>query len=160
LHGFAIEGGAMSDCIRTLLDEKGRDVVIVEPETTVSVAVQRMNQHRIGSVLVGDTYRPGQTYRPVGIFTERDVLARVVARGLDPVTTPVGEVMTRDPVTVHAELTIVEAMRVVTEKRCRHLPVVDDDGLCGLISIGDLMKWIVHDHERTIADLQDFIQRA
>jgi CBS domain-containing protein len=98
--------------------------------------------------------------RPVGIFTERDVLVRVVAAGLDPKVTPVGEVMTRSLVAVHSETTVGEAMRIITEKRCRHLPVVDDTRLRGLISIGDLTSWLVRDHERTIADLHDYIHRA
>ena len=150
----------MSDFICNVLDRKGRNVETVVPETTVFDAVARMNECRIGSVLVADVYREGLPFRAIGIFTERDVLVRVIARGLDPKTTRVVDVMTRDPVTIDAAATIAEAMRVITDRRCRHLPVVDATGLCGLISIGDLTKWLVRDHERTIADLQDFIQRA
>ncbi len=150
----------MSECIRMLLDEKGHEVVMVEPETTVWAAVAMMNDRRIGSVLVGDRYRPGRMFRPVGIFTERDVLVRVVARGMDPKLTTVGDVMTPDPVTISADATVEEAMCLVTERRCRHIPVIDETGLCGLISIGDLTKWVVQDRERTIIDLVDFIQRA
>lgn len=149
----------MCEYVWMLLDNKGHDVEMVEPETSVSAAVVRMNQRRIGSVLVGDRYRPGEPYRPVGIFTERDVLVRVVAQGLDPQTTAVGDVMTPDPVTIHANTTVDEALLLVTERRCRHLPVVDDTGLCGLVSIGDLIKWVIREQDRTICDLQDFIQR-
>ncbi len=150
----------MSDRIRMVLAYKGHHVETVPPEALVLEAVAHMNQLRIGSVLVADVYRPGEPYRPIGIFTERDVLVRVIACGLDPRTTPVEHVMTRDPVTIHADQTVADAMRIVTESRCRHLPVIDDAGLCGLISIGDLTKWIVRDQQRTITDLHDYIHRA
>ena len=144
----------MNDPIANVLAHKANDVVTVAPETTVLIAVQQMNDRKIGALLVLDRGRP------VGIFTERDVLVRVVAAGLDPTGTPVGEVMTRSPVVVRSETTVGEAMRVITEKRCRHLPVVDDSRLLGLISIGDLTSWLVRDQERTIADLHDYMNRA
>jgi CBS domain-containing protein len=150
----------MKDRIRTLLDHKGHHVETVARDATVCEAVQRMNERRIGSVLVGDSYRPGEPYRAVGIFTERDVLVRVVACGLDPKTTRVAQVMTPDPITIAIDATVADAMQLVTEKRCRHLPVIDDVGLCGLISIGDLTKWLVHDQELTIEDLHLYIQRG
>jgi CBS domain-containing protein len=144
----------MNDPIATVLAHKGNDVVTVAPETTVLIAVQQMNDRKIGALLVLDRGRP------VGIFTERDVLVRVVAAGLDPNETPVSEVMTRGPVVVRSETTVGEAMRIITERRCRHLPIVDDTRLRGLISIGDLMSWLVRDQERMIADLHDYMNRA
>jgi CBS domain-containing protein len=150
----------MHDRIHHVLARKGHDVETVSPQTTVFVAVERMNERKIGALLVADRYRPDEPYPPIGIFTERDVLVRVVARGLDPKTTKVVDVMTRDLVTVRSDMTVNDAMRLVTEHRCRHLPVVDDAGLCGLISIGDLTSWMVRDHEQTIADLHDYIHRT
>ena len=150
----------MSDCISSVLDHKGRQVETVSPDTSVLAAVERMNEHRIGALLIVDTYRPGKPYRPIGIFTERDVLTRVIARGLDPRTTSVSDVMTHELIVVTPKTTVGEAMAIVTEHRCRHLPVVDDSGLCGLISAGDLTSWMVHDQERTIHDLHGYIQRA
>jgi CBS domain-containing protein len=144
----------MNDPIANVLELKGTDVVTVAPETTVLVAVQQMNDRKIGALLVLDRGRP------VGIFTERDVLVRVVAAGIDPKTTPVSEVMTRGPVVVRSDVTVGEAMMVITEKRCRHLPVVDDAKLCGLISIGDLTSWLVRHQQRTIDDLHDYMARA
>ena len=144
----------MNAPLANVLALKGNDVVTVAPETTVLVAVQQMNDRKIGALLVLDR---GQ---PVGIFTERDVLVRVVAAGLDPKRTPVGEVMTRSPVAVRSATTVGEAMRIITETRCRHLPIVDDSRLLGLISIGDLTSWLVRDQERTIADLHDYMNRA
>jgi len=148
------------DNVAHVLSHKGHHVETVGPDATVAEAVSRMNERRIGSVLVADTYSPGRPYRPIGIFTERDVLVRVIARGRDPLTTRVCEVMTENPVTVRASTSVVDAMRIVTEKRCRQLPVLDDSGLCGLISIGDLTKWVVRDQQRTIDDLHDYLRRT
>lgn len=144
----------MHDVIAKVLEHKGSSVETVTPQTTVLAAVQQMNQRKIGALLVTDRGRP------VGIFTERDVLVRVVAAGLDPKTTPVNEVMTRSPVVVRSDVTVSEAMFVITQKRCRHLPVIDDTGLIGLISIGDLTSWVVRDQQRTIEDLHDYMTRS
>jgi CBS domain-containing protein len=144
----------MNDPIARLLESKGGRVETVSPDTTVLAAVRRMNERKIGALLVTESDRP------VGIFTERDVLVRVVAAGLAPDTTPVAEVMTRNPVVVRSEVTVNEAMLVSTGRRCRHLPVIDDGGLRGLISIGDLTSWVVRHQQRTIDDLHDYMSRA
>jgi CBS domain-containing protein len=144
----------MNDPIAHVLAHKGSNVETVSPETKVLVAVQRMNERKIGALLVIDRGRP------VGIFTERDVLVRVVSAGLDPGTTPVNEVMTRSPVVIRSDVTVNQAMLVITERRCRHLPVIDDGELRGLISIGDLMSWLVRYQQRTIEDLYDYMNRA
>ncbi len=144
----------MNDRISRVLDHKGRDVETTTPDTIASDAVMRMNMRRIGSLVVLDRSRP------VGIFTERDVLVRVVAGGLDARFTNVGDVMTRDPITIHCTATVGDAMRVISDHRCRHLPVIDDSGLCGLVSLGDLTSWILIVQQRTIHDLEDFIRAA
>jgi CBS domain-containing protein len=144
----------MNETIEKVLEHKGDTVEAIAPDTSVLRAVERMNECHIGSLVVCD----GE--RPIGIFTERDVLVRVVARGLDPKKTPVGEVMTRDPIAIRPDVTVGEAMYVITERRCRHLPVVDDRGLRGLISIGDLTRWIVRDQEQTIDDLYEYLRRG
>ena len=144
----------MNETIERVLAHKGDTVEAISPDTSVLRAVERMNECHIGSLVVCD----GE--RPVGIFTERDVLARVIARGLDPKRTPVGEVMTRDLIAIRPDVTVTEAMLVITERRCRHLPVVDDRGLRGLISIGDLTRWIVRDQEQTIEDLYEYLRRG
>jgi CBS domain-containing protein len=126
----------------------------VSPDTTVLGAVQRMNELRIGALLVTDGGRP------IGIFTERDVLVRVVVAGLDPNTTPVNEVMTRNPVVVRSDVTVGQAMMIITERRCRHLPVIDGPKLRGLISIGDLTSWLVRHQQRMIDDLHDYMNRS
>jgi CBS domain-containing protein len=144
----------MKDCVRRLLEEKPKALETVTPHTTVRQGIERMNARKIGSLLVmnGD--------RLVGIFTERDVLTRVVPRRLDCEHTPIGEVMTREVVTIHPQRTVEEAMMVMTDTRHRHLPVMEGDRVVGLISIGDLTRWTVRDQQRTIEDLIDYVQRA
>jgi CBS domain-containing protein len=144
----------MKDCVRRLLDEKSQALETVTPLTTVRQGIERMNARKIGAVLVmnGD--------RLVGIFTERDVLTRVVPHRLDCDRTPIGEVMTREVVTIHPQRTVEEAMMVMTDTRHRHLPVMEGDRVVGLISIGDLTRWTVRDQQRTIEDLIDYVQRA
>jgi len=143
----------MHDRIELVLELKGRKVEITQTGTTVRAAVDHMNDRRIGALVVCD----GDAI--AGIFTERDVLVRVVARGLDPATTRVSDVMTREPITIGLGTTVNDALVVVTEKRCRHLPVVDATGkLVGLISSGDLTSWIVRDQRLTIDDLHDYIR--
>ena len=143
-----------NETIERVLAHKGDTVEAIAPETSVLRAVERMNECRIGSLVVCDGDRP------IGIFTERDVLVRVVARGLDPKRTPVGEVMTRELIAIRPDVTVTEAMLVITERRCRHLPVVDDRGLRGMVSIGDLTRWLVRDREQTIEDLYEYLRRG
>lgn len=144
----------MNECIGKVLAHKGRVVETTTAEMSVAAAVEHMNDRRIGALVV----MREQTI--IGIFTERDVLVRVVAAGKDPMTTRVQEVMTENPVTVRAEMTVADALTTITERRCRHLPVIDDAGLCGLISIGDLTSWIVRDQRQTIEDLHNYIRAA
>ena len=144
----------MNDPIAKVLELKGNEVITVSQQTTVLAAVERMNERRIGALLVTE----GE--RPVGIFTERDVLVRVITTGLDPKLTPVGEVMTRSLVAVRSDTTVAQAMVLITERRCRHLPVVDDGSLRGLISIGDLTSWVVRFQQRTIDDLYNYVTRS
>jgi CBS domain-containing protein len=134
-----------------VVERKGATVHSVSPTAKVLEAVRRMNQERIGALLVRDGDRV------MGIFTERDVLTRVVDPGRDPATTPVAEVMTSSLVTVGPATTVAEAMAVVTEKRCRHLPVMDGERLVGLVSIGDLTRWVTRRQAWHIEDLVRYI---
>src|SRR6478672_6822527 len=122
----------MNAPISAILDRKGRSVFSVLPTMSVADAVAEMNRNRVGSVLVIDGNRL------VGIFTERDVLRRIVGAGLDPKRTVLSDVMTAGVLTISPEATIEETMVIFTEKRCRHLPVVQDGRLVGTISIGDI----------------------
>jgi CBS domain-containing protein len=143
----------MNDRIASVLETKGRQVATVAADVPVFMAVLEMNERRIGSLLVVEEDRV------IGILTERDILTRIVARVRDPITTLVGEVMTDQVITVSPETTIAEALIVVTDRRCRHLPVLDHGRLCGLVSAGDLTSWLVREQERTIVDLYGYITR-
>jgi CBS domain-containing protein len=144
----------MDEPVSKLLEQKTEGVESVTAQTSVGEAIARMNSKRIGSILVMD----GE--RLVGIFTERDVLTRVVPQQLDPRRTPVGEVMTRQPVTITPSTTLQDAMMMMTDSRKRHLPVVQGGKVVGMISIGDVTRWMVRDQQRTIDDLTDYVRRV
>ncbi len=144
----------MDTKIGMIVDAKGGRIERVDSGATVRTAVAAMNRHVIGSLLVFD----GE--RLVGIFTERDVLTRVVAEGRDPATVRVGDVMTRQLIVIERGTTVRQAMTIMTSKRCRHLPVLDDGRLVGLISIGDLTRWVIRHQEQAITDLTDYIHRT
>lgn len=143
----------MKDTLHTLLERKGHKVHTVSPEVKVLDAVRKMNKERVGALLVLD----GNDL--IGIFTERDVLTRIVDQSRDPAATTVAEVMTSQPVVVTSKATVSEAMAIVTEKRCRHLPVVEEGRLIGLVSSGDLNYWVTRNQEFHIQDLVNYITR-
>jgi len=143
----------METKLSTLLNSKGGEVQRIQPTATVIEAVRTMNESRIGSLLVMNNDEV------VGIFTERDVLTRILDSDLDPHTTAVADVMTSDLVTIRPTATIEEAMAVVTEKRCRHLPVMDGNVLLGLVSSGDLTRWMTRNQAIHIQDLVNYITR-
>lgn len=134
-----------------LAEKKTKGLLRISPSETVQNCVERMNEMKVGSILVME----GE--KLVGIFTERDVLLKVVGKGLDLFITPVSQVMTIDPITVSPHMTVSQAMYLVTEKRFRHLPVVEEGNVLGLISSGDLTRWIVSQQEIEIRDLQKYI---
>ena len=145
-------GATMKNPLEAVLASKGPAIHYVVPEAKVIDAVRTMNQERIGAVLVCVS---GEM---VGIFTERDVLCRVVDQGRDPNATKVVEVMTSQVVAVRPSTLVEEAMAVITEKRIRHLPVVDTDGLLkGLVSSGDLTRWASRNQQIHIKDLVNYI---
>lgn len=129
----------MKTPISALLKGKAPDVHWVPPTATVQEAVDVMVARRIGCVLV---LAEGA---PVGIFSERDVLTRVVGRGLDPRATAVSAVMTTALCTISLDTPLDAAMALISTKRVRHLPVLEGGRLAGLVSIGDVNKWVV-DH--------------
>ena len=141
----------MNTPITAILDRKGRHVYAVSPTMSVSDAVAEMNRHRVGSVLVLDA---GQL---VGIFTERDVLRRVVGAGVDPKRALVADVMTAGVITISPDVTLEDTMVLFTEKRCRHLPVVDNGKLIGTISIGDITRWMADSHRAEAEHLKNYI---
>lgn len=141
----------MHSDIRELLGKKGHVVHGVLPDTTVFEAVKAMNEHGIGAVLVMEKDLP------IGIFSERDVLRRILEPGRDARQTIVRDVMTTPLVTVTQRMTVADAMRLMTVRRLRHLPVVEDDRLVGLVSIGDLTKWVTRDLRDEVEQLESYI---
>jgi CBS domain-containing protein len=141
----------MNTSIATLLEGKGRALHTVPATVTVFEAVQKMNQHRIGAMLVLDGPKLA------GIFTERDALTRVIAASLDPKSTPLAKVMTAKVLTVEPDATVQQVMDIFAEKRCRHLPVIQDDQLVGLISIGDVSRWVANAHRAEAESLRQYI---
>lgn len=142
------------DTIAAVLREKGSKVYTVAPEVTVLEAARAMDAHNVGSLLVVDGDKP------VGIFSERDLMRRVVVAGKDPAKVKVREVMSKDVWVVEPDTRVKEAMAIMTERRCRHLPVVEKGKVVGLISIGDLVRWISKDQEFQIRMLENYITGA
>lgn len=141
----------MSTQLSTVLDDKGHQVLSITPQENVLEAIRRMNEKRVGALLV---LADGA---PVGIFTERDVMARVLACECNPADTTVAEVMTNKLVVVRASTTVDEAMAICTEKRCRHLPVMEGDKVLGVVSIGDLTRWATKSQHHEIQNLVRYI---
>jgi CBS domain-containing protein len=134
-----------------LLATKGHDVISVQPSDTVLQAANLMNDINIGGVVVLDDDRLA------GIFTERDVLRRVVAQGLDPATTPVAEVMTTPVITCPPELSLDECAALMTRRGVRHVPVQVEGRLIGLVSIRDLMAYKVSEQQATLDQMTQYI---
>jgi CBS domain-containing protein len=141
----------MNTRIRDILRRKGEDVYSVGPLATVIDAVNAMNDHHVGSVLVCEGGYP------VGVFSERDVLVRVVAAHRDPRQTLVRDVMTTRLYTASPDDTLLEVMRLMTDRRCRHVPVMEGETLIGLVSIGDLTKATHHNLRQEVRELSSYI---
>jgi CBS domain-containing protein len=130
---------------------RGASTLTITPDVTVAAAAQLLIQNKVGSVLVMDGGRL------VGIFTERDILRRVVGELREPAKTRVADVMTRDLVVMRPSASVVDAMRVISEKRIRHIPIVEGGEVLGVVSQGDLNHWLVRNREGQIQDLVDYV---
>jgi CBS domain-containing protein len=137
--------------VRDVLRTKGSDISSVRPATTVYDALKLMAEKNIGAVLVLE----GE--RPVGIFSERDYARQVILKGKTSKDTAVHEVMTSRVVFVRPEQNIEECMALMTAKRCRHLPVLEEGKLAGILSIGDVVKAVISEKEFHIAQLENYI---
>jgi CBS domain-containing protein len=141
----------MDTPVAALIERKGSAVHAVASTITIAEAVAEMNKRRIGCIVIVDAGRVA------GIFTERDVLRRVVGAGIDPKTVLVGDVMTKDVHTISPETTIVQTMELFAEKRCRHIPVVEGGQMRGLISIGDISRWVADTSKAEAEHLKNYI---
>lgn len=137
--------------VRDVLAAKGSVVHTIEPESTVLEATQKMNAHKLGALLV---VHQGHV---VGIFTERDVLRRVVAEQRNPSTCTVAEVMTANVICVSCESDLDEVSAIMKDRRIRHVPVVDRNGVHGMISIGDVNAAYASNQEAQITFLNEYI---
>jgi CBS domain-containing protein len=137
--------------IQHLLDEKGTRVWSIGPEATVYEALALMAQKGIGALMVMD----GDS--PVGLFSERDYARNVILKGRTSQQTPVREVMSSPVLCVTPDQSLDEAMALMTERRVRHLPVIGDDEVVGMVSIGDLIKSIISEQKFIIEQLEHYI---
>ncbi len=138
--------------IRDLINVKGRDVYAVHPGTTVIETLKYLAEKDIGALVVlqNDTI--------AGIISERDFVRSIAETGQCLMDTTVADYMTRDVFTIEMDQSLSDCMRLMTEKRIRHLPVVENGKLVGVISIGDVVKAIITDHEMTIDQLSNYIE--
>ena len=137
--------------VDNILQTKGRTVHTVATKTTIAEAVSLLNTHRIGAAVVVDNGRV------VGILSERDVVRHLGTDWAALSSRPVSEVMTRDVVTTGRRATIAEVMESMTERRIRHLPVVEGGELVGIISIGDVVKRKIEETEQEAIALKEYI---
>lgn len=137
--------------VKEILKEKGHDFWSVSPETSGYEAIRLMVEKEVGSVLVIDNGRV------LGIVTERDYARKVALESEISSDTPVTEIMTTQVLCTRPEQTIEEAMALMTDKRVRHLPVLDDDQIVGVVSIGDLVKAVISEQQFLIKQLENYI---
>lgn len=138
--------------VHDILESKGGQVVSVGPDDTVSSVARVLADRRIGAVLVRDEGRV------VGVFSERDVVRGLGRYGAATLDRPVSDLMTRDVVTCRPTDTVHDVMERMTAKRIRHLPVLDNGQLKGIVSIGDLVKARIDEAEREAQDLREYIK--
>jgi CBS domain-containing protein len=141
--------------VREILSVKGRDVVTIEPNANLAAATKVLAERRIGAVVV-----TGADGRIVGILSERDIVTVLAARGLSALETKVAEAMTRKVTTCSPVDTIASIMERMTAGKFRHVPVLEQGRLAGIISIGDVVKHRVMEMEHEQAALRDYIQTA
>ncbi len=137
--------------LRTLLAAKGTQVWSVAPSDTVFRAIEVMSERQIGAVPVLDGDRLA------GMLSERDYARKVILAGRSSRECRVEDIMTRKVVCVHPDRTVEECMAVMTDKKIRHLPVVEDERIVGIVSIGDLVKTIIADQQFLIEQLEAYI---
>ena len=137
--------------IKELLEYKGSEIISIDPNNSVYDAIKSMADHHIGSLIVM------KNESLVGIITERDYSRNVILKGKSSVNTPVKDIMTTNVLCTNLDQSIEEAMALMTDKRVRHLPVVENSNVLGIISIGDLVKTIISEQKFMIQQLEHYI---
>ena len=140
--------------VRQLIDRKGRTLYSVEPEDPVLEAIRQMAEHHVGALLV----MKGTELQ--GIISERDYARKVILHGRSSAETPVWQIMSSPVITVTPEQTVQDCMHLMTERRVRHLPVVEQGRLIGFVSIGDLVKYRIDKIEADAEAMRNYIQTA
>ncbi len=141
--------------VQSILDTKGGNVITIAPTATLQTAVHRLAEHRIGALLV-----LGPDHRVVGIVSERDIVRVLAERGPGVLSEPLSTVMTRTVVTCTRADTIGDIMERMTTGKFRHVPVLDQDRVIGVVSIGDVVKLRLREMEDESSALRDYIQTA
>ncbi len=143
----------MQTKVKELLERKGRNVWSIGPSHTVYQAVEMMALKGVGALTV-----LADDGSLVGIISERDYARKVILKGLSSQEALVADVMTPDPLSIHDDLRVDECMGIMTERRIRHLPVIEHERLVGMISVGDLVKCIIDEQSVTIEHLERYIR--
>jgi CBS domain-containing protein len=137
--------------VRHLLDRKGRALFSIEPEDPVLEAIRMMADRHVGALLVM------RGTELAGILSERDYARKVVLLGRSSAETPVWQIMTSPVMTVSPDNSVQDCMRLMTERRIRHLPVMEGGRVVGMVSIGDLVKAVIEEQQQTIEQLETYI---
>lgn len=137
--------------INHILEKKGHQVFSVSPQTAVYQALQIMMEKNISALLVMEEEKL------IGIFTERDYARKLILQGKSSRETMIAEIMTTELLTISPSDSIDHCMEVMTEKKIRHLPVIEQNRVSGMISIGDVVKFIIEDQKKTIEHLESYI---
>lgn len=146
----------MQTSLDILLKEKGHIIHSIAADDSIYECAKKMTSLGVGALIILNNNEELD-----GIVSERDLITKLVGRGLDPAKVKVSEVMTKNLLTVTMQTTVTEAMRIMTDRRIRHLPVLDEQKkLVGLISIGDLTKWVMLIQEQEISSLTGYINGA
>jgi CBS domain-containing protein len=141
----------LRDPVECILKSKGSQVHSIPPDVTVYEALEKMADKNVGALVVMDANEL------VGIFSERDYVRKVILKGRSSREMLVNEIMSSPVVTVNPRTTIDDCMHRMTDKRCRHLPVVEGEKVVGVVSIGDLVNWIIKAQDFTIHQLEEYI---